>query len=234
MPLSSSLPFLMSFVDVLRPSKSPHLVASSFGVVCLCLVSDNLLVKGVDRFLCISIAASIALILVVLFSFRDRISYKDRNISEDEAPEELETQFKFARSMGIGSAIFALVLAGILINGRPDLYFYIAWIVAAAQLLTFTVYSAIRLIKEEVESELKIFEVSFIMFVMLLGFIYCLSQLEKSVSSCPPDSSNCNWFSSREPDGRYLFSAAILFLLWLRYEVFWVRRIFQIVEVRVR
>ena len=224
MPFSSGLPFLASFLEVLRPSKSPHLVATSIGVVCLGVVSNDEWVGGIARFLCIAIAALVALVLVVVFSFRDRVDVKYKDHADDEIQQDMETQFKFARSMGITSAIIALLLSGILINGRPDYCFYIAWTVAVVQLSTFIVYSSIRLKKEEVESKLNIFEISFMMFVLLLGFVYCLSQLEKEV-----DSTN-----QLGPDLRFLFSTISLFFLWFRYELFWVRRIFQIVEVRVR
>ena len=222
MPLSGSLPFLTSFLEILRPAKSPHLVASSFGVVCLSVVSDDKYVSELDRFLFIGIAAVLALVVVVGFSFGDRITKESSN-SDVNIQEEMENQFKFSRSMGIGSSLLALMLTGILMEDGSRALFNLAGGVSAVQLLTFMAYSTIRLKKEEIESELKIFEMSFIMFVMLVGFVYCLSEVSMRETKEKP----------YEFDMRFAFSAAVLFFLWLRYEVFWVRRMIQIVEIRV-
>ena len=228
MAISASLPFLTSVLEVLRPSKSPHLIASTCGVICLSVISHNDLVKEPVRFLFIAIAAVVALILVVEFSFRDRNDIASNGSSEDKDQDELESQFKFSRSMGIGVSIIALLLAGILTSNGSPYSFYSAWAVSTIQLGTFMVYSAIRLKKEEVESHLKIFEISFIMFVILLGLVYCLSKTwTNQVSSDSP-------VVFLPVDGRFAFSSAVFFLLWLRYEIFWVRRMFQIVEIQVR
>jgi len=115
------------------------------------------------------------------------------------------------------------------------------------QLLTFIAYSAIRLMKEEFESRLRIFEISFIMFVMLLGLVYCLSEVDFSFDDNNQTKNNESEDSDmmieeesndnqdrKNKNTRFLFPSFFLFCLWLRYEIFWVRRMLQIVEVRVR
>jgi len=130
MPITSSLPFLASVLDVVRPSKSPHLVASFIGVVSLLVIGHN--VDNEIRYWLIAIPVTMALVLVVMFSFKDRIVQIDKDATKTEL-ENIENEFKFARSMGIGSAILALLLTGILpfplydVKIMDEVPFYFAW-----------------------------------------------------------------------------------------------------------
>ena len=115
--------------------------------------------------------------------------------------------------MGIGTAFLGMLLA----TKVPDeMAFGVAYGAAAIQLVTFIAYSTIRLVREESEAHDKIFQISFMMFVFLLSAIWCLSKNPGFTSL------------------RYNISTAIFAYLWLRYEIFWIRRIRQIVEVRFR
>lgn len=206
MPASSIIYAFGPFLDAIRPSKSPHLVASTIGVVSiiwLSLKDDNILSDA--RFWCVSICILFALIGAVYFSFKDTIDEQD----------EIENHFKFARAMGIGSAVLALTLSGILIE--LSVCYFIGYSFSAIQLLTFIAYSAIRLFKPEKKEKLKIFEISFIMFVFLIGCVYCLSQITSDIEITP----------------RIFFPPIIFGFFWLIYELFWIWRIFQLVELRL-
>ena len=203
--------------------------------------------------MCIAIPTVLTLIAVVGFSFSDGNIKTIANATKEDVLEDIENQFKFARSMGIASSLLGAVLAGYLVNDSDTFSFFVAWTASAVQLLTFISYSAIRLKKEEIVSELRIFEISFIMFVMLIGFIYCLSEagdpnlfsqkagsdetamgVEMEVQSDSIEESQVGPVEFISYKMRFAVSATVLFLLWLRYEIFWVRRMLRIVEIRVR
>lgn len=199
-----------SILDFVRASKSPHLVVSVIGVVSI--IYGSKIINSDTRYWWVAIPIFVTLSLITLFSFKDNLT--------DENDEGIENHFRFSRAMGVGTAIIAMVLTGFLNNKEPDHVFYIGYFVAIIQLVTFIVYSAIRLFKEESEAKLHIFQISFIMFVFLIAFIYSYN-----ASSNIKDVKIWN---------RYMVSAVVFGLLWLIYEVFWVRRILQIVEFRVR
>ena len=200
-----------SILDLVRASKSPHLVVSAIGAFSIIYCSNSIHIKSDVKFWCVSIPVFITLFLVTIFSFKDNFAV--------ENDEGIENHFRFSRAMGVGSAIIAMALSGILNKSEPDQYFYIAYIVAIIQLATFIVYSAIRMFKEESKERIHIFQISFIMFVFLISFSYSMSKLSGS---------------AKDDFIRYSVSATVFGCLWMIYEVFWVRRILQIVEFSVR
>ena len=228
MPFASSAPVVFSIIELIRPSKSPHLITSLIGVLAIVFLGSEYSTTSFissKEFWFISVPVYITMVIIVLFSFRD---YPDEN------DEELEGHFRFARAMGVGTGILGMALAGALLNNdeipasegllvgegkHGDFIFFTAFFVSLVQMLTFVSYSAIRIFKEERESRLKIFEISFIMFVFLIGFIVSVYEIKLVQDSAVP------W--------RNIVSSVLLFSLWLVYEIFWIRRIFQIVEIRL-
>ena len=208
MPLTGAL--ALTLIDSLRPSKSPHLVASTIGVFAL-LYACRLARDLEDyRFLLIAIPIYITLALIVIFSFKDK--------SLHDPDEDVEIQFRFSRAMGIGSAVIAMTMAAIMV--KDEFEFHLAYLAAGVQLMTFILYSTIRLIKEESQAQAKVFQISFMMFVFLISSVYCLSKSGKA-----PD----EWLFNR-----FALTSLVFGALWLVYELFWIRRIWQIVEVRLR
>lgn len=198
-------------IGLLRPSKSPHLVASVVGVFVILLICDadlypvwSKFLSSDVRFYSVALPIYVTLVLLQHFSFRD---------DSRDPDEEAEPQFRFTRAMGIGTAFLGMLLAT-KVSGQIE--FWVAYGAAVVQLITFIAYSTIRLVREESEAHAKIFQISFMMFVFLLSAIWCLSQ------------------SPGPKSFRYGLSTVIFAGLWLRYELFWIRRIRQIVEVRFR
>ena len=212
MSFLTTTPVLASLLELVRPSKSPHLIASIIGILSLALICT---IRVSDtQFWFVSIPIYLTMVVVVLFSFRD---------VPDEDDTDVENHFRFARAMGIGTGILGMALAGFLFEyPEKEVVFFVAYAIALLQLSTFVFYSALRLFKKEKEVRIKIVEISFIMFIHLLGFTYCMSNVSIDAEGD---------FIGQSL--RYALSSVVLGVLWLIYEIFWIRRIFRIIEIRV-
>lgn len=221
--------FMFSVLALLRPSKSPHLVASAIGAIVLIfscsktpiqifIFAATSTIAEDSRFLLVSIPIYIALFLILVFSFKDS--------SPNDPEEDIEHQFRFSRAIGIGSAFIAMTSAAV--SATNDTAFWISYLAALIQLATFIIYSTIRLIREESESQVKIFQISFMMFMFLICFVYSLSHATLT------DGIFSNVQGETKVVDRYGLTMIVFGTLWLVYEIYWIRRIWQIVEFRLR
>ena len=207
---------LLPLIEFLRPSRSPHLVASAIGVFATCYLLDFVDDSVSDgEFILFAIPVYFTLLLIVFFSFKD--------ISVPEL-EDVENHFRFSRAMGIGSAILAIAMIVVLMN-EDDRYYRLAYSCALVQLVTFILYSLIRLIKEESSADIRIFQISFMMFIFLIAGVFCLNGAI--------DTEEGIFFTSDGFINRFGWTAAFFGLLWAVYEAFWIRRVLRIVEFRV-
>lgn len=229
MSIAAAAQFL-PLVDFLRPSKSPHLVAGSIGSVSL-IISGNENFSD-SRFLMVSIPIYLTLFLIVLFSFKDRMP--------TNTEDDIESNFRFSRAMGIASAAVVLVLAAIIIHKDNQARFLIIYTSALLQLITFWIYTGIRLVKEEPPSKYTVFQISFMMFVFLVAFTYCFAQADFGDTLLLKDTGGSISGDGAPPQkgtqsiDRYAVTGIIFFLLWIVYELYWLRRIWQLIEFNVR
>ena len=212
---------LLPLIEFLRPSRSPHLVASAISVFATCFLlvfSDEIEPVTEKEFILFAIPVYFTLLLIVFFSFKD--------ISVPEL-EDMENHFRFSRAMGIGSAILAIAMIVILMD-ENDRYYRLAYSCALVQLVTFILYSLIRLIKEESSADIRIFQISFMMFIFLIAGVFCLSYVVDT-----GDGIFSYTLDEARVINRFGWTAAFFGLLWAVYEAFWILRVLRIVEFRV-
>ncbi len=212
----------VSALDLLRPSKSPHLISITVGTISLVFL--GLKPVSQSEFWYIAIPIYITMFILVYFSFKD-VPDADEIKDEESRKSIVEGYFRLSRTLGIATSIGGMVFAAVMISKSKSDLFFVSYCIATSQLLVFLAYSAIRLFKEEEESRLKIVEISLITNVLLIGTIYCITQI---------DIDSETGIKFKEESLRYTCSSIALFCLWLVYEGFWLARIASLFKVEIR
>ena len=222
---------LLPLIEFLRPSRSPHLVSSIIGSGSVCfLLFDHGNVTDYE-FLLVAIPVYFTLLLIMVFSFRDK--------SSADPDEDIENHFRFSRALGIGTAIFAMGLVVVIFPQSGGLYFYLCYLAALTQLITFVFYSLVRLVREESRNDGRIFQISFMMFIFLIVATFCFAvgSEHDGMVQYTEKVEEVIGGEIKEEEIKKINRAGITGLvfgaLWLIYELFWILRIYRIVEVRL-
>ena len=211
---------ILPLIEFLRPSRSPHLVSSTIGTGSVCFIAFEQGTVSDFEFLLVSIPVYLTLFLIMIFSFRDK------GIVDPE--EDIENQFRFSRALGIGSAILAMGIVVVFFQSEGGFFFYLCYFAALAQLITFVFYSLVRLVREESKHDGRLFQISFMMFVFLIISTYCFS-----VGTIHDDIFIIRDAGGADRINRAGITGIIFGILWLIYEIFWILRIYRIVEFRI-
>ncbi len=220
MAIMGSVAALGPFIEYLRPAKSPYLLMILFGTVSLNLtalffqVSDDWLMLAAPQFL--------ALVVFSIFAYYGR----------DENPDEnQEDQLKFARAVGISTAVMCLAVGSKSVE-KAELLFNTNYFACILQLGVFSIYAATRLVREEQSSEFNFFQFSLVTSVFLIGATYAISQIKITDDSYTQIIIK-NGDSSISKIDPFFVTSIVLYLLWSACQIFWIRRIISLINISV-
>ena len=257
-PISSAIGAILPFLNYLRPSKSPYLLISLVVAIILVSYEQN---YGAELFnIMARLPVYFILIFIVFMSFRfvpEEIVHLREERDEEKIKEiesEIESQYKFSRSIIISCSLIAiyLIFSRKNFNNLMSLLFYTSILI---NLLIFIGYMFLRNIKEESPAKYAIFQISFMMSTFIIasalivgniGFqdgsiIYAFNSLEiptgrNSLLMQTADLGLPVEGAAQALSGQIdwnFFDFLLLWISWMFYMVFWMIRLRKIVQFTV-
>jgi hypothetical protein len=198
-PISAAVTSISGIFNYFKPSKSPYLVVlGALGYVLTRTEwSGNSTPPDIWHFVMIPVFVSGILVVILSFFYVPtelKIWNEQTDDEKSHVNEEIENQFKFARSIGVATGILCLYFLGSK-DREVDFWFYTIYAAAVLQLAIFLLYLAIRNLKEEEPTKIQIFQIavmtcSFLVFATLnydeaklngdAVFSYCETTFEPS------------------------------------------------------
>lgn len=175
-PISAVVTSMSGVFNYFKPSKSPYLIV--LGALGYVLTRTEWQDEDGVKTLTppavwdiVMYPVLIAGLVVVILSFYfvpiELKLWQEKSDKEKEAvQEDIENQFKFARSVGVATGILSLYIIGSEARAA-DIWFYLMYGAALLQLAVFLFYLAIRNFKEEQPAKILIFQIA----VMTCAFL---------------------------------------------------------------
>lgn len=209
----ASLAAFGPLIEYLRPSKSPYLLMVLFGAISIAWTTE--IFANEDEWPMLIIPQYIALVIFSLFAFFGKC---------EVSSEEQEEQLRFSRAISIAVALMCLTY-GASVTTDKNALFNFNYFACLFQLTVFAIYTAARLYKEDKASNFNFFQFAFVTSVYLVSATYTLSYIDYADGS----------YIMEEPNiDSYFISCVIFYLLWAACQIYWVKRIFFLVNISVR
>ena len=215
---------LAAVLEHFRPSKSPYLLVIIAGIGGVLIACSPFIDQ--ERFYWIAIPIYIVLVFLTHYSL---ISV-DSN-GETLTKSEVVGQLKFSRSVCVISGIGCLVFAGF--NEIESDRFALIYISSMVQTIVFVVYTAARVRKEEPVTSANHFQIALVTSAYLIGTTSCIYLM---------DSWGFETYSAGNGDDnlgeiiridKYFLSAILFFVCWGWCQLYWVRRLREIIQISV-
>ena len=218
----STFAALAPVIDFLRPTKSPYLLMIVFGVIALIKTADSFFSK--DEWLMMLIPQFIALIIFTIFAYYGKES-RDKN-------DNIHDQLRFSRAITIATAVMCLSIGGSHLTGT-GLLFNVVYSSCLIQLITFLIYTAAILYREETSFEFNFFQFSIITSTFLIGATYCLTQLDVTDAGYLYNTLKVEDKAPALHLDLYLIVSVLMYCLWAFCIKFWINRVMSVVQVKV-
>lgn len=236
-PISALLPF----INLLRPTKSPHLLIFLTGIICIELFARVGAPDLAQWLFHLPVYAILTIALILSFYYRPpEISglYQDPTDDtslEDAQPKdvaiEVDHQFKFARAFCLVGGIVSLYLFATQFNSDIFLYTMITYAIILFHLAVFLFYMAFRTLKEEGMERFSIYQIGFISGIVLMALSVSYGNIASSASvviisedgGIEPASVDL-WARNN-----WIFYSAV----WFVYVLFWVGRLRHFIKINI-
>ncbi|MGC3938451.1 hypothetical protein ACOTTU_11675 [Roseobacter sp. EG26] len=248
-PISALLPL----INMLRPTKSPHLLIFLSGIVCIELFAVVGAGELANQLFHFPIYAILTIALILSFYYRPpEISGLHHNPARDSGAEteeqpqdlsvEVEHQFKFARAFCLVAGIVSLYFFAGQLNEDLFVYTAISYVIIIAHLMVFVFYMIFRTLKEEGMHRYSIYQIGFITGIVLIALSLSYTKMSTSATEV--------FFVETDANGNEIVSEsdqsadvkvdvwarnnwAFYCTVWLVYFSFWVGRLRHFVRINI-
>ena len=216
-----------SVIDFFRPSKSPYLLVIVAGIGGVLLACSDFIDE--DRFFLIAVPIYIVLMILTHYSW---ISV-DSNW-EDQKKSEFEGQLKFSRAVCIICGLGCLVYSAkeeIDVDG-----FALIYMTSMFQIVVFVVYAAARVKIEEPATSANYFQMALVTSAFLIGATYCVFEWANTDNGVlmGDETAQTDGRELTEYQRRYLLSSILFYVYWGWCQIFWIKRLADIIQIQVR
>jgi len=222
--MNPALAAFLPLIEYFRPSKSPYLISVIFGIISLIIASGEY--NKDPKWFSICIPFFLILPILTLLTYYSKL---DHTGNKEEAKKDIEDQLKFSRTISVSVGMICLVISSKSLAYKSFL-FYVNYLSCILHILIFVIYMSIRVKKEEEITNFNFFQFSFMTTSYLVAFSFCISNIDISDNLLLK---NAIAGSNDKIMDTFSISSILFYILWLSSEIYWIKRISRIVEIRI-
>ena len=228
-PISALLPF----INLLRPTKSPHLLVFLAGTICVYFFpgadagNTAAFLFHIPIYVILTIAMFLSFFyqppeITKLLDAQD-IPDEPQNTTNLEDIQEVEHQFKFSRAFCLVTGIIALFIFARDFDPDLGLFSFFAYGVIILHIVIFLFYMVLRVLREEGLKRYAVYQIGLITGVVVIAFSLAYTTMGEQLAfdgePVPMDWSRNN----------LIFYGVI----WFSYVVFWVSLLRHFIQINV-